>query len=180
MSILPRYGLLQLRNSARIYTKDVEESLRLFKEETKNLKASLFICFHPDEKEELDSAINFLKNFGVLIYADWLDDSMDKDKSDATSQRLQEQIKENKKFIFLGTEAAIASKWCNWILRLANTLKPIEDIAILPVREDFTDYSGEELIKKYAYIHENDYTPLAYDVTTVNGETLELATWLQS
>ncbi|GAA4275866.1 TIR domain-containing protein [Aquimarina mytili] len=180
MSILPQYGLLQLRNSARIYTKDVTESLQLFKKETKNLKVTLFISHHPDELEELDSAINFLKGFGVLLHADWLDKSIPKDKSDATTKQLQQQIRENSKFIFLATETAVQDKWCDWVLRLAATIKKPEDIAVLPIREDFSDYGGAEYLKKHAYIKENDFTAQAYDVKYPNGKEIALSKWFES
>ncbi|MEW7290388.1 TIR domain-containing protein [Aquimarina sp. 2304DJ70-9] len=180
MSILPKYGLLQLRNSARIYTKDVTESLQLFKKETKNLKVTVFLSYHPDELEELDSAINFLKDFDVLIYADWLDENIPRDKSDITSKQLQQQIQENKKFIFLATETAVQSKWCDWVLRLAATIKAPEDIVVLPIREDFSDYGGADYLKKHAYIKENDFTALAYDVKYPNGDEKTLAEWFTS
>ncbi len=180
MSILPKYGLLQLRNSARIYTKDVPESLSLFKQETKDFKITLFISYHPEESEELDSAINFLKDCDVLVYSDWLDEELPRDKSDITTKRLQEQIQKNKKFIFLATEKAVNLKWCDWVLRLATTIKAPEDIAILPIREDFSDYSGAEHLKKHPYIKENDFTINAYDVKFPNGEEKSLAEWLIS
>lgn len=108
MNILPKYGLLQFRNAARIYSKSITESLQLFREETKFLKTSLFFSYKHDELEELDSAINFLKGFGVLIYADYLllDQSTPEKPSKITDkqiqQRTEEKIKDNKKFIFSG------------------------------------------------------------------------------
>ncbi len=179
MSILPKYGLLQLRNSARIYTKDVAESLQLFKKETKNLKVTLFISYHPDELEELDSAINFLKGFGVLIHVDWLDEHFARDKSDATTTQLQQQIRENSKFIFLATETAVQHKWCDWVLRLAATIKAPEDIAILPIREDFSDYGGAEYLKKYTYIKEDDFNAQVYNVKYPHGKEIALSEWFE-
>lgn len=175
MSILPKYGLLQLRNSVRIYAKDVTESLALFKNETKNLKATVFLSYHPQELEELDSAINFLKSFGVLVYVDWLSQEIPKDKSDHTTKQLQQQIKENSKFIFLATETAVTDKWCDWVLRLAATIKDPKDIALFPIREDFSDYAGEDYLKKYAYIFESSAD--AYSLKFPKGKEQKLEDW---
>ncbi len=182
MSILPKFGLLQFRNSARIYNKTVDESLQLFKEETKESKINLFVFHKPDQLEELDSTVNFLNNFRVLIYVDWLDEHIAQDKSEATTKLITQKINDNKKFIFLATEEAIQSKWCDWVLRLAKTLKPIEDIAVLPVRADFSDYNddGEAYLQKYAYIHESDVTPHVYDIKFPNGDIKSLADWIAS
>ena len=104
MNILPKYGLLQYRNAARIYSNPVTESLVLFQEETKFLKTSVFIAHKQGELEELDSAVNFLKSFGVLIYADyWLDQSNPEDittiNTSKSRQQIENKIKEHKKFI---------------------------------------------------------------------------------
>ncbi|WP_103072562.1 TIR domain-containing protein [Aquimarina sediminis] len=183
MNILPKYGLLQFRNAARIYSKPITESLHLFKEETKFLKVSLFLSHKYDELEELDSAINFLKGFGVLIYADYLLDENNIEGTDDSNtkevrQEVEEKIKENKKFIFLATEDAINSKQCKWEVRYANTQKTLDNIAILPIREDYTDYGGAEYLKKYPYIQKNETKPEIYEVKFPNGDILELGAWL--
>ncbi|WP_103864440.1 MULTISPECIES: TIR domain-containing protein [Aquimarina] len=188
MNILPKYGLLQYRNTARIYSKPIAESLQLFREETKFLKVSLFLSYKHDELEELDSAINFLKGFGVLIYTDYLfnnnnptEEKSTTEMSDQQIQQITEQkIKENKKFIFLATEEAISSKRCKWELRYANTQKAINDIAILPIREDYADYGGAEYLHKYPFIQKSDSDPEGYDVKFPNGNITSLSAWLVS
>ncbi|WP_109433824.1 MULTISPECIES: TIR domain-containing protein [Aquimarina] len=185
MNILPKYGLLQFRNAARIYSKPIIESLKLFKEETKFLKVTLFFSHKHDELEELDSAINFLKGFGVLIYADHItEEENEEDNDDIHAKRIQqeteEKIKQNTKFIFLATENAINSKRCKWELRYANTQKKLDQIAILPIREDFTDYGGEEYLQKYPYIQKSDTDPDGYDVKYPNGDAIPLGIWLAS
>ncbi|MBQ0740278.1 hypothetical protein J9332_38965, partial [Aquimarina celericrescens] len=108
-------GLLQYRNAARIYSKPVTESLQLFKEESKFLKVSVFVSYKQEELEELDSAINFLKGFGVLIYADYIFNKQENvenntlDTPEHLKQEIESKIKDNKKFIFLATENAIQS-----------------------------------------------------------------------
>ncbi|WP_025743785.1 TIR domain-containing protein [Aquimarina pacifica] len=182
MNILPRHGLLQFRNAARIYRKPVTESLQLFKQETKLLKVTLWISHQPNQLEELDSAINFLKGFGVLIYADWLDEehSIYNTNIQDSKEKKEKRIKENRKFIFLATEEAIDSKECKWELRYANTQKSIDQIAILPVRKDYTDYSGSAYLQKYPYIQKSDHVQDRYEVKYPDGSIEELGAWLSS
>lgn len=186
MNILPKYGLLQYRNAARIYSKPVTESLQLFKEESKFLKVSVFVSYKQEELEELDSAINFLKGFGVLIYADYIFNKQEDEANNTLDtpehlrQETENKIKGNKKFVFLATENAIQSKQCKWKIRYASTQKSLDQIVILPVREDYTDYGGAEYLHKYPYIQKNAITPDAYDVKFPNGDIMELGAWLAS
>ncbi len=182
MSILPKYGLIQYRNSVRIYNKTVEESLQSFKDEGDYNKVTIFLFHTPGQLEELDSAINFLNNFGVLIYVDWLDEEIPTDTNGTIAkhakQVIKEKIKTNSKFIFLGTEEAITSHWCSWVLGHVHPQKPMEDIAILPIRADFTDYGGAEYLEKFPYIHEIESE--IYGVRYPNGDAIELAKWMES
>ncbi len=178
MSILPKFGLLQFRNSVRIYHTSITESLQLFKEETRERKVNLFLFHKPNELEELDSAINFLNNFRILIHVDWLEDAVEEDKSDIITKTITQKIKNNDKFIFLATEDAIHSKWCNWVLRLAKTKIPVEDIIMLPVRGDYDDYGGEEFLQKYPYIHEGEEQ--VYYIKYPNGNIKKLTDWMTS
>ncbi|MBQ4822902.1 hypothetical protein [Aquimarina sp. MMG016] len=176
MNILPKYGLLQYRNAVRIYTKDILESLSLFKKETKEHKTTLLIIHEHGQLEELDSVINFLKSFGVLIYADWIDEDIARDKSDTTIQYLKNKVSSNEKIIFLATEEAIQSKWCNWVLRFIATQN--RDVVILPIREDFSDYGGIDLLNKYPYI--NEISENKYQIRYPKDNTEELENWLES
>ncbi|GAA4272775.1 hypothetical protein U6A24_08480 [Aquimarina gracilis] len=181
MSILPQYGLIQYRNATRIYTKTVNESLQLFKQEPRDLMVSVFIFHKHDELEELDSAINFLNSFGELVYADWIDEDMYENTTEATKRihiTIKEKIKENQKFIFLATESALNSKMGKWVLGQLHGQKNLDHIAIFPIRGDYSDYSGEEYLGKYPYIHEIESE--VYGVEFPDQSTIELGTWLSS
>lgn len=178
MSILTKHGLLQHRNGARIYSKDIEESLLLFKQETKTNKVSILILYEKEELEELDSAINFLKGLGILMHADWPDHELVRDKSTETTNHIQRLLNENKKVVFLATEKATRSKWCNWVLRFAAQHKSEKDIAWFPIREDFTDYSSEGLLSKHPYIDEIGIDE--YHIMFPDGKDMPLEQWLKS
>ncbi len=144
MSIINESGIKGYRNKTRLVALSLSESLRNFKTESKTFKKKIFLSHKHDESEILDGAISFLKKEGVDVYVDWLDDGMPKITSGVTAAKIKEKIEENDKFIFLATEGAINSKWCNWELGLGDAAKYINNIAILPVRRDTSVFSGAE------------------------------------
>lgn len=158
MSVLSKSQLRSFRNSNRTFSKSVTESLNEYSGESKQGKITIFLSHKHDEAEELDSAVGLLKSFGVDIYVDWLDTGMPKATSGKTAVRIKEKIRENKKFIFLATEGAIASKWCNWELGYGDSLKYFDNIALLPVRNDNYSYTGTEYMQIYSSIEYLDGT----------------------
>jgi hypothetical protein len=127
----------------------MNESLRNYKNESSIAKTKIFLSHKHDEEEQLEGAISFLKTFGVDIYLDWLDEGMPQNTSGTTAARIKQKIRENHKFILLATEGAINSKWCNWELGLGDAAKFIEHIAVFPIKNDFSDYSGNEYLEIY-------------------------------
>ncbi len=155
MNFLTETQIKNQRRSAKTFISE-NESLRRFRSESSYLKTKIFLSHKHDEKEFLEGAISLLKTFGVDVYVDWLDEGMPKTTSGETAKRIKEKIKENHKFILLATEAAISSKWCNWELGLGDAAKYIDHIALLPVKKDYTDFSGSEYLGIYPYIFKID------------------------
>ena len=180
MSIISKLKLTEFRNSTRIYSKTINESLLEFKSQSRFNKVTIFLSHKHDETEELDSAINFLKGFEVEVYVDWLDDGMPRTTSGVTATRIKQKIKENKKFVFLATEGAIASKWCNWELGHGDAQKYVEHIAVLPIKNNYSDFGGAEYLQIYPYIYESDSTPNTYYIKFPNGDIRGLGRWLKS
>lgn len=144
----------QLKNysrSANLYL-SLNESLKKFKDEGSYGKTKIFLSHKHDELDFLEGAISFLKKFCVDVYVDWLDEGMPKKTSSLTAERLKNKIKDCDKFILLATEGAINSKWCNWELGLGDAAKYIENIAILPIKKDYSDFSASEYLEIYPYI----------------------------
>jgi hypothetical protein len=156
MSYISESQLRSYRKSLKTYNLSLNESLRTFKNESKYLKTKIFLSHKHDEVEQLEGAISFLKENGVDVYVDWLDGGMPKTTSGETAVRLKEKIKENDKFILLATEGAVNSKWCNWELGLGDASKYLNNIAILPIKKDYSDFSGNEYLEIYPYIFRID------------------------
>jgi len=152
MSIIDKAQLLGFRSQTRTQSKGLNGSLVEFLNESRQNKITIFLSHKHDERTELDATIQFLKQIGVNVYVDWLDEEMPKSTSGDTATRIKRKIEENQKFIFLATEGAINSRWCNWELGIGDTHKYIHNIAILPVRDDSRSYSGNEYLQIYPSI----------------------------
>lgn len=71
----------------------------------------------------------------------------------STAVRIKEKIKRMINF-FYQLESAINSKWCNCELGLGDAVKYINNIAIFPVKNDYSSFSGSEYLEIYSYIYE--------------------------
>ena len=191
MSFISESQLKNYRRSTKSYSLTLNASLKNFKEESSYFKTKIFLSHKHDELDSLEGAISFLKNFGVDVYVDWLDGGMPKKTSGLTAVRLKNKIRSSDKFILLATEGAINSKWCNWELGLGDAAKYIENIAILPIKKDYSDFSGSEYLEIYPYIYninsyqyfKGDYryegTYVIYPSVNGNDKVIKLKEWLQ-
>jgi hypothetical protein len=144
-------------------------------------EVTVFLSHKHDELEELKDAIALLKKFGVNIYIDHNDEEMPKRTSGVTAEKLKKKIKENKKFILLATEKAIASKWCNWELGFGDAHKYINHIALLIVKEDNASWSGSEYLQIYPVIGKKySWSEDYYEVEFPDKRIVDLKTWLNS
>lgn len=173
----------QLKSKAKTSALHESVSFRLSESRTESQygKKTVFLSHKHNEKEELANTIDLLKSFGVQVYVDWLDEGMPKSTSGTTAKKIKKRIKENRKFVLLATEEAIASKWCNWELGLGDAAKYIDHIAVLPVADDNREFSGAEYLQIYPYIESNQsiYNE-KWDVVFPDGRRTSIANWLNS
>ena len=155
-------------------------------------KPMVFLSHKHDELVILHDVIAFLKNEGVDIYVDWMDEEMPAYTNAETAVKLKNRIKVSNKFILIATQNAINSKWCNWELGLGDAAKYKEHIALFPVNKTYQSFSGAEYLKIYPYIdYENgnnvylngSYIPEGYYVKTPlyngNMNLVPLKNWLR-
>ena len=79
-------------------------------------EVTVFLSHYHGDTDVLENVVSELHNLGVSVYVDWNDVKMPKETNFYTAQRIKEKIRECKKFIFIATESAVESKWCNWEL----------------------------------------------------------------
>lgn len=119
---------------------------------TSSSSVTVFLSHKHDEVTVLHDVISLLRRCGVDVYVDWMDEGMPKTTSGQTAVKLKDKINSCKKFIFLGTEGAIASKWCNWELGIGDAKKYPANIAVMPIADKDGIYTGSEYLQIYPVI----------------------------
>jgi hypothetical protein len=148
-------------------------------------KTTVFISHKHEDLEDLKGVLGFLQSqFDVKVYIDSQDSSMPPIASEETAINLKNRIVKCDKFIFLATNAAIESKWCNWELGFGDAQKYKKHIALFPMKPKGTSdylYKGSEYLSIYPYVKYSDGTEKNrsgtsiakgyYVVTSENGVT---------
>lgn len=142
-------------------------------------EVTVFLSHKHDDVDDFENAIALLKSKVDSIYVDWMDKDMPKTTSGVTASKLKKKISENKKFIFLATENAINSTWCNWELGLGDAAKYIDNIALLVVKDDNGNWTGNEYLQIYPIIVQTYHFIGFYKVEYPNGNTIDLEDWLK-
>jgi hypothetical protein len=180
MSYIITKAHLQLQKSdVRSFSSIINESRRVRVSDSARTGVTVFLSHKHDEVEVLEEVISLLKNCGVSVYVDWMDEGMPKTTSGLTAIKLKQKITDCRKFIFLGTEGAIASKWCNWELGLGDAKKYPLHIAVIPIADSAGQYSGSEYLQIYPVI-KTLYNSIKGDyVVEWNGMSEPLSDWLK-
>ena len=146
---------------------------------TSSSSVTVFLSHKHDEVEVLHNVISLLRRCGVDVYVDWMDEGMPKTTSGQTAVKLKDKINSCKKFIFLGTEGAIASKWCNWELGLGDAKKYPANIAVMPIADKDGIYTGSEYLQIYPVI-KSEYMTIPDNYFVEWGTTkVPLKDWLR-
>lgn len=170
---------VEKNKGTRMFSEMINESKT---RSSKSGEVTIFLSHKHDEIAQLEESIALLKDHGVNVYVDHNDDDMPKTTSGTTAAKIKKKIKENKKFILLATDAAIASKWCNWELGFGDAEKfNSNNIALLVVKEDSTNWTGNEYLQIYPVIGRT-YSTIDghYEVQYPNGTKIDLKKWLDS
>lgn len=115
---------------------------------------TVFMSHKHDDLDNIKGLIGFLeKKYNVKAYIDSWDPTMPSRTCGDTAKRLKNRIETCDKFIFMATDGAIDSKWCNWELGYGDSQKFPDNIAIFHI-SDATglSYKGYEYFDLYPYI----------------------------
>ena len=117
-------------------------------------KTTVFMSHKHDDLENIKGLIGFLeKTYDVKAYIDSWDPTMPSQTCGDTAKQLKNRIESCDKFIFMATDGAIDSKWCNWELGYGDSQKFPENIAIFHVSDAIElNYNGYEYFDLYPYI----------------------------
>jgi hypothetical protein len=147
----------QLRNlpgrftsSQRIHTKSAAAS------RTAATITTVFLSHSHDDEDLVEPTILLLASQGVLVYVDWKDPTMPALTSPETAARIKERIGGCKKFVVLGTNNAVRSRWIPWELGIADSRNGLGSIAIMPVEPQYRNWEGHEYIGIYSRLETAD------------------------
>lgn len=142
---------------------------------------SVFLSHSHTDKDAVEQAVAFLRTLGIRVYVDWMDETMPERTNGITAQNIKGKIRENDKFILLATNAAVASKWCNWELGYGDTYKFDKNkIAILPLADNNRTWNGNEYLQIYPRIEtDSSYGSIQnFSVWYPNGNRESIISWL--
>jgi len=121
--------------------------------EKASAQKTIFISHSNKDKSIVEGLINYLASFGIKLYVDWNDTGMPRITDRTTAERIKTKISENTFFLILATENAMLSRWVPWEIGVADQMKTIGNIAIIPVvHNNDTEFKGNEYLRLYKRI----------------------------
>lgn len=125
-------------------------------------RASVFLSHKHSEQKLVKEVRTILEELNAEVYIDWQDSGMPNVTSEETATRIKGKINLYDKFILIASQAAIDSKWCNWEIGYADSVKlSNEKMALFPIADIGRRWQGNEYLQLYPYIEyviDDEYT----------------------
>ena len=117
-------------------------------------RVTVFLSHKHDESEELIEQVKgFFAGLGAKTYIDWQDKDMPQVTNSETAEKLKRRIRDSNKFVILATPQSINSNWIPWEIGLADQMKGLSNIAILPIVNDANTWDRREYYRLYSLTH---------------------------
>lgn len=139
----------QLRSAAQRRETVLAKSVQAAKQS--GLKTA-FLCHSHKDRALVEGVVNLLLSTGWRVYVDWMDASMPDKPDRATAKRIKIKIEQCYYFLFLATGSSMTSRWCPWEIGYADGVKEIDNILIIPTRDDYGSHHGNEYLDLYRRI----------------------------
>lgn len=113
---------------------------------------------HSDLIDVLDIACFLSRTYHIGAYIDCFDNRQPLKTSVETAIRIKKVIEKSHRFLFMATNGAIASKWCNWELGYGDSLKHQNNqnhLAFWAMRNTAVkqgNFKGNEYMEMYPFI----------------------------
>jgi len=119
--------------------------------EAQKAEKTIFLSHSHEDKDTalFKGLIVFLGNCGVSIWIDSEDSGLPSITNRETAQKIKGKISNLDFFIVLATDNALKSHWVPWEIGIADQCKKLQQIAIIPVVEDFETFQGNEYLQLY-------------------------------
>jgi|SRR2546428_10748468 len=146
-----------------------------------NYQKSVFLSYRREDRQWVKDIVKFLKQFGVNVYIDYMDESLVDQASESVAATLRERIKSCDKFISLATPNSGKSKWMPWELGLGDRIINYKNVAILPLTEYSSTWNDQEYGNIYGKI-ENTTSfvgshPLNWHIKYPDGRSVSIKDW---
>lgn len=127
-----------------------------------NAQATIFLSHSHKDKDLVQKFIDYLADISqVIVYVDWQDSDMPNATNRQTAERIKGKIREMEFFLVLATQNAMNSKWVPWEIGVADQIKPINKIALVPVMSSDGRFHGNEYLELYPTIEPTTTNNLA-------------------
>lgn len=143
-----------------------------------NIGDKVFLSYRREDKVYIVPVVEFLKNNGVNVYIDYLDESLEDDNTRVAGQ-LRTRIGNCKKFISLATPNSSKSKWMPWELGLGDRIVNYENVAVLPITHNENVWGDQEYGAIYGKIENQSKYSNSWYVVFPNGEKVSLLEWIK-
>lgn len=117
---------------------------------------SVFVSHSSQDRDLVLLVKTLLEHQGTSVYVDWLDDGLPSVVDRQTASILKTRIASNSLFLLIATARSLSSRWVPWELGIADGLKGMGAIAVLPVQRPQDTYSGNEYVGMYAELCTTD------------------------
>lgn len=149
----------------------------------KKASQTIFLSHSHLDKTIVNKIGLLFDNLNAELYVDWLDKTLPEKTNKETASAIKTKIQDCHHFLFLATYHGLRSKWCNWELGIADSLKSENKLAILPIQSKAGNWAGNEYLQLYPEMKfENDdldsLTIKQISIQPLEGKAITLEKWL--
>lgn len=163
----------------------VKEKIDKTRSESKGSNAikTIFLSHSHLDKTIVNKIGLLFSKLNTELYVDWLDKTLPEETNKVTADTIKVKIQECNHFLFLATYHGLRSKWCNWELGVADSLKKSKNLAILPIESKSGNWKGNEYLQLYPEMkfETTDLELLTVDeikIHELDGKIISLKKWL--
>ena len=186
MAIFTRSQFENVAKSKTTYNRTLKSFVNEARAEKKETtKTSVFLSHSHHDKDIIEEVVTFFKALNISIYVDWMDETMPERTNGVTASKIKSKILLNDKFIFVATNLAVGSKWCNWEVGVGDAYKLSSNkICILPLADNQGHWTGNEYLQIYPRIEAvnkpiSGFYDNIFKIIYPNGKEEWLDNWLK-
>ncbi len=172
-------------SDVRYFSVEKRRSVELNESRTRYAMASekikVFLSHkHDEDPDVIENVKALFLSVGSSLYIDWQDQSMPEITSVETAENLKNAIRGTRKFVVLATPLSIKSIWIPWEIGLADQMKGLPNMAMLPILDPGETWEKREYCRLYDRIVEVDGVWSVMGPSNSYSVKTSLYNWLRS